>query len=143
MYLSSPCFCRIYLHSHHLVLTGTKPACANQFPPVTVDKVQCFRGLCRRPTTLLGGYMKVTDFNCVFAVTMLTLGSAAMANASILSASLNNPVSPLGNVITPVNFSGPVGSSPIFGLGFEGDFSAAPKEGGVRGPAVGNDAGPV
>jgi hypothetical protein len=87
--------------------------------------------------------MKVIDFNCVFAVTMLTLGSGAMADASILSASLNNPVSPLGNVITPVNFSGPVGSSPIFGLGFEVDFSTAPNQGVVKGSSVGNYAAPV
>jgi hypothetical protein len=88
--------------------------------------------------------MKVTDFNCVFAVAMLTLGSTAMADASILSASLNNPVSPLGNVITPINFSGPVGSSPIFGLGFAVDFStAAPGQGVVKGASVGNNAVPV
>jgi hypothetical protein len=35
----NPSSCQIYSHSHSLVLTGTKPACANQFPPVTVDKV--------------------------------------------------------------------------------------------------------
>jgi hypothetical protein len=74
---------------------------------------------------------------------MLTLGSATMADASILSASLNNPVSPIGNVITPVAFSGPVGNSPIFGLGFAVDFSTAPGQGVVKGASVGNYAVPV
>jgi hypothetical protein len=87
--------------------------------------------------------MKVTDFTSVLAAGVLTLGSAAMANASIISASLNNPGSLSGNVITPIAFSGPVGNSPIFGLGFAIDFSTAPGQGVVKGASGGNYAIPI
>jgi hypothetical protein len=87
--------------------------------------------------------MRNANLKWFFAATLLTLGYTNVASASILSASLNNPFSPLGNVFTPINFSGPVGNSPIFGLGFYVDFSTAPNQGVVRGGDVINHAVPV
>src|SRR5260370_4007553 len=89
--------------------------------------------------------MKVFTLQSILASSLLSLASANVASASIITANLYTPLGAVGNVITPISVNGnvPPGNAAILGFGYTLDFATDADQGVVNGTTPGKSATPV